>query len=347
MSKHELTERRHVDPDSAREESLWSRISREANLLNESAAAGVTGTLREVEHNPGKAIMAAGMGVAMSAPLLVLSSRFRVLQPLLNVAGVAGTACFVSDIGSKLGGIGSAAADYWDHSEHKEVAGKKIAGNVGGLFVDSVAAYGGLWAGSRYTKKLFEPVGELGQFYTSKVEKLKATLIPRKEEPEILQIIDEDAYWAHRAKQGEKSGFAGVEKSMEALMKNMPYASKRESELVDSFLTKAKVLVPGTKLRYVERVHEVSEPAIRIGIKLPPGMSMLGDEAFTLDDLAGKLSAAEKYRVSANMTPVAGDGQLVRLKTIAEEDLADDAIVRASKAKRQLSWPFGLGKRQS
>ena len=78
------------------------------------------------------------------------------------------------------------------------------------------------------------------------------------------------------------------------------------------FLEKAKALVPGVKLRYAERLRDMEEPALRIGLELPEGISLLGDEAFMIDDMAVKLSEAQKYRVSANMTPVAGDGDLRR-----------------------------------
>lgn len=107
----------------------------------------------------------------------------------------------------------------------------------------------------------------------------------------------------------------------------MTEANDRETQLVTNFLEKAKTLVPGVKLRYVERVVEFGEPGLRVGLALPEGVSLLGDEAFTIDDMAEKFSEAQKYRVTANMTPVAGTGDLLSITSIAKSDCSEDAVV--------------------
>lgn len=107
----------------------------------------------------------------------------------------------------------------------------------------------------------------------------------------------------------------------------MTEANEHETQLVTNFLEKAKTLVPGVKIRYVERVLELGEPGLRVGLALPEGVSLLGDEAFTIDDMAEKFSEAQKYRVTANMTPVAGTGDLLTITSIAKSDCSDDAVV--------------------
>jgi hypothetical protein len=107
----------------------------------------------------------------------------------------------------------------------------------------------------------------------------------------------------------------------------MTEANEHEKQLVSNFLEKAKTLVPGVKIRYVERVLELGEPGLRIGLALPEGVSLLGNEAFTIDDMAEKFSEAQKYRVTANMTPVAGTGDLLTITSIAKSDCSEDAVV--------------------
>lgn len=103
------------------------------------------------------------------------------------------------------------------------------------------------------------------------------------------------------------------------------------------FLEKAKALVPGVKLRYAERLKELDEPALRIGLVLPEGVSLLGDEAFMIDDMAVKLSEARKYRVSANMTPVAGEGELLSFGNVAETDLCKDTVIKVNGKESALA----------
>lgn len=107
----------------------------------------------------------------------------------------------------------------------------------------------------------------------------------------------------------------------------MTEANEHETKLVTSFLEKAKTLVPGVKIRYVERVLELGEPGLRVGLALPEGVSLLGDEAFTIDDMAEKFSEAQKYRVTASMTPVAGTGDLLTITSIAKSDYSEDAVI--------------------
>lgn len=329
------------------EESLWSAVSRESNFLHECATNGITNSIHDIEQNPGKAVMAAATGVAISAPLLALSWRYRALRPLLDAAGALGMLSFASDTCSKLQNIGSGAVDYWNHPDHKNEAQSKVSGNMGSLFMDSVATYGGLWAGSRFGKTLSEPLGALDEYYATKADRLRSRFFPKKPEQDSIEVLDFDennTRWAERARRAEESGYAGIEKSMEVLMKGMHETSKQENDLVVSFLAKSKELVPGVQLRYVQRTSESGMSALRIGVKLPQGVSMLGDEAFTLDSLAGKLSDAHKFRLCADMTPVAGPGNLLKVKNIALEDLADDALVTISKEKKWFRLPFEFGK---
>lgn len=325
-------------------ETLWSAVSRESNFLQECASKGITSSIQDIEQNPGKAVMAAATGLAISAPLLALSWRYRALRPLLDVAGGLGTVTFASDVCSKLQNIGAGAADYWNNASHKDEAGSKVSENIGSLFVDSVATYGGLWAGARFGKKFCEPIGALEEYYSTKADRLKNRFFPKKPEQDSIEFLDldQDSHWADRARRAESSGYAGVQKSMEVLMKGMNEASKKENDLVVSFLAKSKELVPGVQLRYVQRTSESGMPALRVGVKLPAGVSMLGDEAFTLDSLAGKLSDAHKFRVCADMTPVVGQGKLLKVKNIALEDLADDALVTISKERKWFGLPFDL-----
>lgn len=93
--------------DSAKE-SMWSKVVREANLLSNSSAKGISDSLHDLATNPGKAVIASGMGLAMSAPLMLLSCKYRVLRPIADLIGIGGAALFATSELKKLGGIGGA-----------------------------------------------------------------------------------------------------------------------------------------------------------------------------------------------------------------------------------------------
>lgn len=231
MSELGITEAAKDRATGPKGEDIWSRVVREAELLRTSSAEGISQSVRTLQNKAGEPIVAALAGAAIAGPLMLLSNRYRFIAPALDLLGVGCAVSLASDGAAKLGTIGSVMADYWNHPEHKEVASKAIAANIGPLFIDSVGAYTGFAGGSRYATKFAQRLESTKAHYRE-LDVLRRQHKQSQEHPKPDWIeghhplMDEDAYWAARAVKAEKSGWAGVEESMKELKKWMKGKNK-------------------------------------------------------------------------------------------------------------------------
>lgn len=117
----------------------------------------------------------------------------------------------------------------------------------------------------------------------------------------------------------------------------MSKANDREAALAKDFFEKARQLVPGTKLRFVSRTRELGESALRVGVALPEGLSIVGNEAYSLHDLSEKLSEAEKYRIGVETTAVA-EGEILEIAGFSKDDWSEEKLVSISGKQKQTNW---------
>lgn len=213
------------------EESLWSRLSRETVFMQESAAKGITETIKHLPDHAGEAVVAAGIGAAVSVPLFILSVEYPVIRPALDVLGIGLSLPFLADASNKFARMSNGVSDYWSHPEHKEEASMAVSDSVGPLLLDTIGAYGGFAAGMKYTGKFCMALEEARPQYMVMQEKMfppkpvpptprpPGYKPPRRpsanpyEDPPGPEFMDdeEDAYWAERAKKAEKSGWVSDE----------------------------------------------------------------------------------------------------------------------------------------
>lgn len=106
----------------------------------------------------------------------------------------------------------------------------------------------------------------------------------------------------------------------------MPKASDKEKYLVETFIEKARQIVPNAKLRFALRLTD-GDPGLRLGVCLPDGIRPGAPESFELHQLAEQMSNADQYLVTATMTSVIGEGVIIDIDFLPKELLAPDGLV--------------------
>lgn len=136
-SQNKAYESTHADAD----ESVWSKISRESQLISKGVEQGLTDCVNDTIKSPGHALARAGAAAVAAAPVVLGLACARLsLTAAAEATTVATTLYLMSEGKERLNAFGETLQDYWNNPQNKDIDEKKVANSIAPLIVDGVAA---------------------------------------------------------------------------------------------------------------------------------------------------------------------------------------------------------------